>query len=128
MPAFQGSWIDAKGRYRERRRDEWGVLWQHLIFGVAGHPLERPLDDWAALAGYRGPVAPAREGPDFDAQREQAARHMDRAFLKSGWISVFETMPALRRFEDVLRDLASGGPEIHRLADLVTEYRLAEIE
>ena len=27
-------WIDAQGRYREIRRDEWGVVWKHLIFGV----------------------------------------------------------------------------------------------
>lgn len=39
-------WIDVRGKYRELRRDEWGVIWEHLIFGVAGHPHTRPLDDW----------------------------------------------------------------------------------
>src|ERR1039458_2785059 len=31
--------VDQNGRYLEMRRDEWGVLWQHLIFGLQGHPI-----------------------------------------------------------------------------------------
>jgi hypothetical protein len=45
-------WVDAQGRYREVRRDEWGVVWEHLIFGAAGHPMERPLDDCSNLDRY----------------------------------------------------------------------------
>lgn len=36
-------------------------------------------------------------------------------------------MHALRRFEDVLMDLATDSPEINRLADLITDYQLHTI-
>src|ERR1039457_5232075 len=62
-------WVDAQGRYGEIRRDEWGVLWKFLIFGVAGHPLERPLDDWANFATYTAPPVPASSGEAFERDR-----------------------------------------------------------
>jgi len=119
--------VDPEGRYCELRRDEWGVVWKHLIFGVAGHPLQRPLDDWSNLESFHPPAVPPSSGPEFERERARAAAHMARWFLKSGWISIFEVMHAVRRFEDVLMDIASGTPEIHRLADLITEHQLAVI-
>lgn len=118
---------DANGRYCEIRRDEWGVVWKHLIYGVAGHPLERPLDDWSQLARFRPPAVPPSAGAAFEQERERAAAHMARWFIKSGWISIFEVMHAVRRFEDVLMDIARGTPEIHCLADIITGHQLAII-
>lgn len=120
--------IDANGRYRELRRDEWGVLWEHLIFGACGIPIERPLDDWANLPGFRTPPHPPRSGDAFLREQQRALNHQRSHFLKSGWISLFETMHALRRFDDVLMDLAGDSPEINELADRITAFRLAEIE
>lgn len=120
--------FDAAGGYRELRRDDWGVLWEHQIFGACGIPLERPLDDWARLADFRAPAPPRREGEAFLAEQRRAGGHRRRHFLKSGWISLFETMHALRRFDDVLIDLAEDSAEINELADRITAYRLAEIE
>jgi hypothetical protein len=119
--------IDGEGRYSELRRDPWGVLWQHLVFGAAGIPIERPLDDWSAWAEFNPPRAPASTGLKFLQERERAASHCRRFFLKSGWISLFECMHALRRFEDVLVDVATDRPEIHRLADRLVDYHLASI-
>lgn len=120
-------WIGPDGTYREFRRDEWGVLWQHLIFGVAGHPLERPLDDWEALSRFTAPPLPPDSGPEFEAERQRACAHQQRYFLKSGWISLFEVMQAVRRFEDVLMDLATDSPEINRLGDIITDYQLGMV-
>lgn len=121
-------WIDAAGRYCEIRRDEWGAVWEHLIFGVAGHPIERPLDDMANLASFHAPAPPAIGGPDFERARAEAAAHMHTHFLKSGWPSVFEVMHAVRRFEDVLMDIECDTPEINRLADIITDCRVRQIE
>ena len=121
-------WVDSEGRYRELRRDEWGVLWQHLFFGIAGHPLERPLDDWANLDRFAPPPVPESHGTEFLRERDRALVHQQWYFLKSGWISLFEVMFAVRRFEDVLMDLASDTAEIHQLADLITGYQLRTIQ
>lgn len=62
-------------------------------------------------------------GPDFEAERKNSEEHRRKYFLKSGWISIFEVMHALRRFEDVLTDIALDTPEISRIADMVQEYQ-----
>ena len=123
--APESRWVDAHGRYREVRRDEWGVVWEHLIFGAAGHPLARPLDDWANLDRYQPPPDPVTSGPQFECERARAQCHRQRYFHKSGWINLFEVMIAVRRFEDVLMDIASDTPEINRLADLITDFILS---
>jgi hypothetical protein len=122
------SCVDAEGRYCEFRRDEWGVVWKHVIFGVAGHPHERPLDDWANLPRLSPPQLPDSAGPAFDCERERARAHQRTYFLKSGWISIFEVMHALRRFEDVLMDIESDAEEANRLADTIAEHQARTIE
>jgi hypothetical protein len=123
LPEIDPKWMDTEGRYCELRRDEWGVLWKHLIFGVHGHPIERPLDDWSNLARFRVPAAPGCSGESFRIEQARAREHRRHHFLKSGWISIFEVMHAVRRFENVLMDILYDSPEIHRLADLITEYQ-----
>lgn len=120
-------YVDATGKYEELRRDEWGVVWRHLIFGMHGHPVERPLDDWANLERFQAPPVPAMEGEEFERERAKALTHMERHYLKSGWISLFEVMHGVRRFEDVLMDLSTDAPEIHMLADRIQEYQTAVI-
>lgn len=119
--------IDEKGRYSEIRRDEWGTVWEHLIFGTTGFPIERPLDDWTALAHFKTPPLPVASGPAFLREQERVRLHRECYFLKSGWISLFELMQALRRFEDVLMDIAADTCEINRLADMLTEHHAAYI-
>jgi len=119
--------LDAQGRYGECRTDEWGVTRRFLVYGVAGIPIEQPLAEWSRLAEFRPPPLPACSGADFEAARARAAQHRQRWFLKSGWVSLFELMHSLRSFEDVLADITSGRPEIHRLADLLTEYQAGYI-
>lgn len=116
--------VDEAGHYEELRRDEWGVVWRQLIFGVHGHPVERPLDDWANLRHFQAPPVPPASGEAFERERARALAHMERYYLKSGWISLFEVMHAVRRFEDVLMDLSQDVAEIHALADLILDYQL----
>lgn len=120
-------WIDANGRYEEIKRDEWGVVWKYLIYGVAGHPLERPLDDWANLERYTLPPPPPVTGAGFERERARAASHREQWFLKSGWVGIFEVLCAVRRFEDVLMEIGTDAPEINRLADRIVEYHEGRI-
>lgn len=123
-------WIDASGRYCEYRTDDHGVTWEHLIFGIAGHPVKRPLDDWnnwdAWLASL--PPLPVSSGPDFEAFCSRNAAHMQRFFLKNGWNNIFELMQAVRCFEEVLMDIALDTPEINRLADTLCARAAAGVK
>ncbi len=108
--------------------DEWGVTRREEAFGAGGIAMQRPLDDWAKWPDFKVPALPAMSGPEFDAARARAKAHRQRFFLKSGWISLFELMHSLRRFEDVLMDIATGTAKIHALADRITEYHLGYIQ
>ncbi len=108
-------------------RDEWGVVRREEAFGAGGIPYERPLDDISKAASFRLPLLPACSGAAFDSERARVAAHRREYFEKSGWISLFELMHSLRRFEDVLMDIATDRTEIHELADRLTEHQLAQI-
>ncbi len=109
-------------------RDAWGVQWHEEAFGAGGIAIGRPLADWQALASMRTPPLPRSSGSEFEIERARAARHRESYFLKTGWISLFELMHALRPFEDVLMDIASDRPEIHALADRLVEHHLAWLD
>ncbi|MFO7636734.1 MAG: uroporphyrinogen decarboxylase family protein [Clostridia bacterium] len=108
--------FNEKGEYHELKRDEWGVLWEYRIFGIQGHPLERPLDDFSALGNYRMPP-----------NRTVEKKNTDKYLLK-GWGSLLEKLIALRNYEDVLMDLQTDSPEINRLADMLVEHQLRDID
>jgi uroporphyrinogen decarboxylase len=108
--------------------DDWGVTRREEVFGAGGIAIKRPLDDWIQWPDFRAPALPAMSGPGFEAERARAEAHREQFFLKSGWISLFELMHSLRRFEDVLMDIATGSPEIHALADRITEYHLGYVQ
>jgi len=107
--------------------DVWGVEWEYRIFGMHGHPKRRPLDELAALDAYRPPAPPVPVGAEFEAQRAATEEHKRRYYALGGWINIFEILHAVRRFEDVLMDLADDAPALHRLADLVVEYQEAVV-
>ena len=115
--------IQPDGSYCEVRTDAWGTTWRHYIYGAWGLPEARPLDDWANLAHWQPPAPPAPSGPDFEAARARAAAHKQTYYLKAGWGGFFETLHSIRRFEDVLMDIALNTREINRLADMLVEYQ-----
>lgn len=123
LPHPDPRFIGRDGSYSELRTDAWGVQWRHLIPGIAGHPERRPLDDWSNLQAFKPPVPPATSEPDFEAARKNAATHREKYYLKAGWGGIFETMHAVRRFEDVLMDIALNTREINYLADMITDYQ-----
>jgi uroporphyrinogen decarboxylase len=119
---------DANGQYHAIRTDEWGTTWEYLIYGVCGHPIGWPLDDLAKLATYRMPPVRPTSGADLENAKRAAAEHRKRYFLAHGWTNILERMVALRRFEDVLMDIAEGSPEINQLADRLAERAMREVE
>jgi uroporphyrinogen decarboxylase len=109
--------------YYSTATDGWGVVWEYKIYGIAGHPKVRPLDDWTALEDYQPPKAPAVEGTDFEAHRAWVKQHQQTYYVMGGWVNIFETLHAVRRFEDVLLDIADDSEEINRLADMIVEVQ-----
>ncbi|MBI2297981.1 MAG: hypothetical protein HYU66_03350 [Armatimonadetes bacterium] len=111
--------FDPDGRYHVIRTDAWGTTWEYRLFGIWGHPIGWPLNDWAALDSYQPPSPPPAAGPGVDAGREAIARQREVWYQLGGGGSLFETLHSVRRFEEVLLDLAAGEPNLERLEDLI---------
>ena len=113
--------FDADGRYHAIRSDQWGTTWEHAFFGIWGIPLDWPLNDLGRLDAYRPPEVPAAEGPLFEVDRAIVEARKKQYYVLGAGGMLFERMHSLRRFEDVLMDIALDTPEINRIADLIAE-------
>ncbi len=121
--------FDSDGRYHEFKVDEWGTEWEYRIYLMRGHPFKRPLDDMENLAGYKLPPQPVPEPgtKEFALFKDNFINHKQKFFKKAGWVGILEQMIALRKFEDVLMDIAMDTHQINRLADMLTDYHAETI-
>ena len=120
--------VDPDGSYHAFRTDDWGTRWEFRIFGVWGHPVAWPLDDLGQIETYRFPPAAPAAGPALERAQAQGAELRRTYFHLEGATSLLEKMISLRRFEDVLIDVAEDAPAINRLADRLTEYSLTWVQ
>lgn len=110
------------------KEDEWGTLWEFRIFCMQGHPAKWPLEDIESIHGYTSAqTIPTVDSQGFFELKKCIEFHKTKYFYKAGWIGILEKMHALRRFEDVLMDIAMDTPEINMLADMITEYHAEDI-
>jgi len=120
--------FDPDGSYHAFVTDAWGIVWEYRIFGVWGHPVERPLDDLGLLDAYTPPAVPPCSGPDVEQAAAAVRTQRRRWFVLGGAGSIFETLHSLRRFEDVLMEIATDTPEINRIADMLTQNALGHVK
>lgn len=122
LPSAPPEDFDPDGTYHRIAVDPWGVTWEYTIFGIWGHPLKRPLDDYGKLAAYRPPLPPALSGAGFEAAKARAARHRETYYHLSSGAMIWETLHFLRPYEDCLVEILLDTPEINRVADMLTDY------
>jgi hypothetical protein len=129
MPEMPGpDAFDPDGRYHEFKTDAWGTRWEYRIFGIWGHPIERPLDDWANMDNYMPPVTPPCSGNEFEQEKSRIAVEKREYFTLGHGGLLFEILHSIRRFEDVLMDLAMDDENLNRLADMIVDHNAKLIE
>ncbi|MDR1024842.1 MAG: hypothetical protein LBL56_03885 [Treponema sp.] len=128
VPVLSPSDFDESGKYHAYKKDDWGVLWEFRIFGIAGIPREFPLADAGKIETFHAPPAP-EPSDDLAGAREKTLRNpRDTYYRLQGCGSLFERMIELRPESDVLCDLISDEPYIHRLADIIMRYNTALVK
>lgn len=114
--------IDENGRYHERKKDEWGIEYEYLIFGIAGHPKKHPFSDWEAAAEYTFPPLPSSD-PDAFAKRKKSIDEQREDYLTfAGGPTVFERLHALRPMDEVLMDLHTQEEDLMVFLDRLVEH------
>lgn len=119
--------FDADGRYHAFRRDEWGTLWEYRIFGIAGIPLECPLEDIAHLPNYRFPDIAQYTAFDIERIKRQWGQHQTQHYKLHGVGSLIERLKSVRSDAETLMDIAQDTPEINAIADHIMEQNASEV-
>jgi hypothetical protein len=115
-----------------RHTDCWGIVWENIERGLDSIPVVHPLADWAALDGYM-PPDPLRDGQFTRRDWEQARQDMAQA-KNRGDLAIGRPLPHgfmymllfyLRGFENLMVDMATDEPRLHRLISIIERYNVA---
>jgi uroporphyrinogen decarboxylase len=129
IPAPDPKYVDASGKYHACYTDAWGTVWEELAFGMMGQDKERPLDDISCLKNYTPPLPDYSSPERLRAVREEIGKSKAAGrFAKTGWIEFFHRLCHLRKFEDVLMDIADDTDEINAAAGMIIERNLKDID
>jgi hypothetical protein len=112
----------------------WGCGWHNEVLGMVGQAVRHPLADWAAMEQWT-PPDPLRDdllGPRDWKKVEQdlaAARREHRVTWGGGLPHnmVFLLLTDLRGFENLMLDLATDEPNLHKLIGIITRHNVAVI-
>ena len=119
--------FDPDGRYHAITTDDWGTTWEFRFFGIWGHPLAWPIGEESDLDSYRAPAVVPLAGEKL-AAAQQAGRELRKRYYHLAYGGgIFEKMFSLRRFEDVLIDLAEDNALVARMADMIAEHVAAQV-
>jgi uroporphyrinogen decarboxylase len=105
--------------------DDWGCQWQKTEFKNMGQVTGHPLADWSALPAYR---LPNPRNPYYFARIEDGIREAgDRYVVITSHFTLFERLHMLHGFAQTLEDFYLEPEKIHRLLDLILEYKIAHL-
>lgn len=111
--------IRPDGTYHEIRKDDWGVEWEHSIFGMHGIITGYPFPSWEESTNYSFPKS-GKPHWDDDVRRNY--------FIGAHWVSLFQLLCYLRPFEETLMDLQLDNPALADFIDRLVEYHAPSIK
>jgi hypothetical protein len=112
-----------------RHIDCWGTVWDNVERGLDSHPIEFPLEDWTAWGNYV-PPDPLKDDMWGPRDWEQERRLLDGA-RRRGDVAIGAGLPHgfmymrlfyLRRFENLMIDMASEERRLWHVIDIVETY------
>jgi hypothetical protein len=118
-----------------RHTDCWGTVWENIERGLAGQPVESPLEDWENLEDY-DPPDPLKDdmfGPrDWEAVERSLKSAKERGDLATGSPLphgfMYMRLYYVRGFENLMMDIATDDPRLEALINMVEGYNSMVIE
>ena len=115
--------------------DAWGTVWKNVARGLDSIPIKEPLEDWAAFDTWKAPD-PLTEGdwgpqPDWDKVAENLKKTKEAGGLaNTGGLPhgmFFMRLYYLRGFDNLMMDMATDDPRLHRLIKIIEDYNVAVV-
>lgn len=117
-----------------RHIDCWSTVWENVERGLDSIPVLYPLADWSAFDNYvpPDPLVDDMFGPrDWEQVRrllDEAKQRGDLAVGSGLWHGfMYMRLFYLRRFENLMVDLAADDPRLQKLIQMVEDYNAGVI-
>jgi uroporphyrinogen decarboxylase-like protein len=107
-------------------RDDWGCEWRKTEVDNMGQVVGHPLEDWSGMPSFRPPNP---RNPFYFERIEDGIRDAgDRYVVITSHFNLFERLHMLHGFSSTLEDFYLEPEKIHRLLDMILEYKIAHLE
>jgi hypothetical protein len=105
--------------------DDWGCVWEATHVKNMGQVVGHPLEDWSRLSSYKPPNP---RHPFYFERLEDGLRDAgDRYVVITSHFTLFERLHMLHGFARTLEDFYLEPEKIHRLLDMILEFKLEHI-
>ena len=106
--------------------DDWGCRWAVTDVKNMGQVVGHPLEDWSRLPSY---VPPNPRNPFyFERVADEMKAADDRYVVITSHFNLFERLHMLHGFARTLEDFYLEPENIHRLLDIVLEFKLEHLD
>ncbi len=118
----------------ETYTDLWGCQLRNVHEGVDGLIVTHPLDDWSKLDAYQVPdtlhYTDMGEPRDWNGIAGTFAQIIEQGGFPGGTMArfLYQRLHMLRGYENFFADIAEDSPNLHRLADMITDANMRIIE
>ncbi len=142
FPSFQRGTVkfDEFGNRRKGNIlvDPWDCVWSFEADGLQGQVVKHPLENWNSMKDYKLPNPDhgiVQEGgremtswESIEHSVDDARRNGMAVGISLGHGFFYLRLTYIRGFVNLMRDIATDSPELHRLIEMMTEYYLQIIE
>jgi hypothetical protein len=128
MSAIAGRWTGrTSGWFFDNPvQDDWGCQWKRTHVNNMGQVVGHPLEDWSRLPSYRPPHP--RNPFYFERLEDGIKDAADRYVVLTSHFNLFERLHMLHGFARTLEDFYLEPEKIHRLLDLILDFKIAHLE
>ena len=107
-------------------RDDWGCQWKRTDVKNMGQVVGHPLEDWSKLRTFRPPNP--RNPYYFERVQDDIKDAGDRYVVITSHFNLIERLHMLHGFERTLEDFYLAPENIHRLLDMILEFKIELID
>jgi len=115
--------------------DAWGTVWKNITRGLDSISVVHPLEDWAAFDAWVPPDPLTQSefgGRDWEATKRGMEAQRKRGDLVHGGGLMhgflYMRLYYLRGFENLMLDMATDDPRLHRLIKIIEDYNVAVVQ